>query len=83
MRETTAAKAHRLLAEGRVTVLHVAGDHVAAEVDGDTGLWRCGHNPKRPGGWWCECPARPGRCAHLAAVQLVTIRRHAAAERAA
>jgi uncharacterized Zn finger protein len=81
-RETVAAKATRYLAEGRVTIFHVAGDHVAAEVAGDTGTWRCGRNPKRPGGWWCACPAKPGRCAHVAALKLVTVRR-CAAERAA
>jgi uncharacterized Zn finger protein len=72
-RETMIAKAVRLLRDGRLTVLRVDGDHVEAECAGDTGTYRLGHDPGRPGGWWCTCPARR-TCAHLAALHLVAVR---------
>lgn len=77
IRETLTAKAARLLAEGKLTVLRVDRDHVHAECTGDHGVYRLGHNPKRPGGWWCDCPARR-ECAHLVALRLVAVRRVAA-----
>jgi uncharacterized Zn finger protein len=71
-RETTTAKARRYLAEARVTVTRVEGDVADAVVRGDTGEHHVGHEPAR--GWHCTCPAR-GRCAHITALRLVTIRR--------
>lgn len=73
-RETVSAKAHRYLAEGRLTVTGVAGDLVTAECRGSGEVHSLGHDPARPGGWWCSCRA-PRSCCHLAALMLVTIRR--------
>lgn len=71
-RETIAAKSVRYVAEGRLTVLSVHGDCVAASCRGDGEVYRLGHEPRR--GWWCECRAR-GDCCHLRGLRLVTIRR--------
>ena len=71
-RETTAAKASRYLAEGRLIVTSVDGDHVTAACGGSGEVYQLGHQPGR--GWWCSCPVRTDRCAHLQALQLVTIR---------
>jgi hypothetical protein len=76
-RETTAAKSRRLLAEGRVTVVHVCGDVADAVVAGDTGEHHVGHDPAR--GWFCSCQAR-GRCSHAAALRLITVRTAAVAK---
>ena len=73
-RETVAAKAARYLAEARLTVLRVDGDSVEAECRGAGEVYRLGHDPARPGGWWCSCPA-PRSCCHLAALHLVAVRR--------
>jgi hypothetical protein len=81
-RETVETKAARLLGDGRLTVLRVNGDRIAAECLGDTGTYRLGHDPARPGGWWCSCPARRW-CAHLDALARVTVRHAAADELAA
>jgi uncharacterized Zn finger protein len=83
-RETAAAKARRLLSEGALTVTRVVGDVVDAVCTGDSGVWQLGHDPAR--GWWCACPATPGRCSHVAALRLVTTvtaRQGAPAERTA
>jgi hypothetical protein len=72
-RESAAAKAARYLAEARLIVTAVDGDHVAAWCRGDGEVYHCGHEPGR--GWHCTCPARTDGCAHLAALRLVTIRR--------
>lgn len=77
-RETRTAKAARYLAEGRVTVTRVSGDLADAVVRGDSGEHHVSHDPA---GWHCTCPAR-GRCAHVAALALITTRRRAV-ERAA
>jgi uncharacterized Zn finger protein len=70
-RETIAAKGRRLLAGGCLTVIRVEGDVADAVVQGDTGEHRVGHDPAH--GWHCSCPAR-GRCSHVAALKLVTVR---------
>ena len=71
MRESAASKAERLLATGRVVVVHVDGREVDAVVRGDSGaLYSVRH---LPGQWSCSCDASPyGRCSHLRAVQLIT-----------
>jgi len=74
-RETVAAKAARYLAEGRLIITAVDGDHVAACCRGDGEVHRLGHDPGR--GWWCSCPVRTDRCAHLIALRSVTVRRTA------
>ena len=69
-RENAAAKARRLLAEGRVIVTRVDGREVDAIVRGDSAeFYSVTH---RPGSWACDCAAL-GRCSHIAALQLVTI----------
>ena len=62
-RETTHAKAARYLAEARLTVLRLDGDHVAATCRGSGELHRGGHDPAR--GWWRTCRVRTDQCAHL------------------
>jgi uncharacterized Zn finger protein len=67
-------KGRRLLTEGRLIVTEVGERGVIAECRGDSGaVYTLGyrHDESR---WGCTCPAR-GRCAHLVALQLVTIRR--------
>ena len=71
--ETVEAKAARYLAEGRLVVTRVLGDHVSAVCQGQTGGYELGYTPAR--GWWCSCPVRTDRCSHLTALWLVTIRR--------
>lgn len=73
-RESVARKGRRYLLEGRLAVLEVSGDVIEAECRGGGEVYALGHAPK--GGWWCSCPARTN-CAHLVALQLVTVRRHA------
>jgi hypothetical protein len=69
-REDAAAKARRLLTEGRVTIARVDGREVAAIVRGDTAMtYRVWH---RDGAWADDCPARTVSCSHIRAVQLVT-----------
>jgi uncharacterized Zn finger protein len=70
-RENVETKGRRYVSEGRLTVTTVNPDQVAATVRGGGATYRCGHN--RGIGWWCTCPAKT-RCAHLVALQLVTIR---------
>jgi uncharacterized Zn finger protein len=72
-RETAATKAVRYLAEGRLTVLRVAGDDVQAVCKGDGEIYRLGHDLR--GGWFCNCPARTDGCCHLIALRAVTVRR--------
>lgn len=70
-REDFTTKARRYLAEGRLTVLHVGNPTIDATCRRDSGeLYRVGY---APGGWACDCPAK-GRCAHLQALMLVTLR---------
>lgn len=70
MRENAAAKARRLLAEGRVVVTRVAGLEVDGIVRGDSsGFHRVSH---RPGLWSCDCASVGRNCSHIQAVQLVT-----------
>lgn len=70
-RETTGGKARRYLATGRLTVTRVDGDVADAVIEADTGTYQLGRDPAR--GWHCTCPAR-GRCSHVAALRLVTVR---------
>jgi uncharacterized Zn finger protein len=61
-------KARRYLVEGRLLVERVDAFEVRALCSGDTGMYELGHDGDA---WWCSCPAR-GRCAHVAALALVT-----------
>lgn len=67
-------KGRRLLTEGRLTILRVDGA-IVAECKGDSGeVYKLGYDPRvRSGGWRCTCPAL-GRCSHLVALQLVTVK---------
>lgn len=70
MREDAAAKGRRLLAEGRLIVTHV-GTEISGRCRGDSGeIHAVGHVT---GKWYCSCPAL-GRCSHLIALQLVTLK---------
>jgi hypothetical protein len=73
-RESAETKSKRYLIEARLTVLGVDRDRVQATCRGSGELYELGHDPGR--GWHCSCPAR-GRCAHLIALQTVTVRRPA------
>jgi uncharacterized Zn finger protein len=71
-RENAAAKARRLLAEGRVRVVDVdvRADSVAAEIRGESGfIYSVGRG--EGGRWSCPCAALGSRCSHVQAVQLV------------
>lgn len=75
-RENATAKAHRLLAEGRLTVRRleerITGRYVYATCKGDHGeLYDLGFDPST-NEWRCNCEAR-SRCSHLIALQLVTV----------
>lgn len=68
-RENAAAKARRLLTEGRVIVLEARGRWIRAYVRGDTGEhYEVIHDG---GAWACPCDCRQV-CSHVQAVQLVT-----------
>ncbi len=67
-RESVAAKAGRLLVDGRVHVVEAGRRRVLALVDGTEGRYVVVY---ASGGWLCSCP-HPGRCSHRAAVELVT-----------
>lgn len=70
MRENAAMKARRLLAEGRLTVLHVGQGEIRASCKGDSGaVHRIAYAEGR---WLCSCPAL-GFCSHAQAVALVTV----------
>lgn len=68
MRETIEAKAHRYLAEGRLTIHSVRKRSVTATAKGDGADYSVTY---RRGRWSCDCPAR-GRCCHQVAARLVT-----------
>jgi uncharacterized Zn finger protein len=71
MRENAAVKGRRLFTEGRLIVLEVSRDRVSATCRGDSGaIYRVGHDGN---GWACTCEAK-GRCSHLTALMLVTVR---------
>ena len=70
MTETVDAKAQRYLAEGRLQIVAVRGDRVKGQVRGSAGeLYVVEH--VGAGRWRCSCPSSR-RCAHIAAVALVT-----------
>lgn len=71
-RESHQDKGRRYVGEARLTVTKVVGREVKAVCRGAGAFYQLGHMPGR--GWWCECPART-RCAHVYALQLVTVDR--------
>lgn len=70
MRESVDAKGRRYLVEGRLTVTQLDALSIEAECRGGGAVYELGHNGEA---WWCSCPAI-GRCAHLVALQLVSVR---------
>ena len=69
-RENAAAKARRLLIEGRVNIIRRVGPELLAEIRGDSGeVYQAGHEPGR---WWCSCPA-VDTCSHVRALMLVAV----------
>lgn len=77
-RESAADKGRRLLVEGRLTV-EQAGPAltrfpIQATCRGDSGeVYRLGYDAVRDQ-WRCTCVEMKGKCSHLVALQLVTIR---------
>jgi hypothetical protein len=70
-RESIERKAERYLGERRLTIDVVSPDLIAATCRSDGVAYSVGWTPAL--GWTCTCPAR-GRCAHLLALKLVTVR---------
>ncbi|MDP9297633.1 MAG: hypothetical protein M3O98_03070 [Actinomycetota bacterium] len=69
-RENAAAKARRLLVEGRLAVLYVGDGEITVAVKGDSGeVHRVAYTRGR---WTCDCPAI-GACSHGIAAALVTV----------
>jgi uncharacterized Zn finger protein len=68
-REDALTKGKRYLTEARLQVVTIEPDLIQATCKGSGVEWHLGW---RPGGWWCNCPART-LCAHLVALQCVTI----------
>ena len=71
MSENVETKARRYLSEGRLIVDHVSSEGVVATCRGGDTIYHMNWYPST--GWTCTCPAR-GVCAHLRALQLVTVR---------
>ena len=67
--ENAAAKGRRYLTEGRLQVWAVTGRRIAAVCRGDGAIYHPGYDAGR---WYCDCPAKTDRCAHLVALRLVT-----------
>jgi hypothetical protein len=71
-RENAAAKARRLLLEGRIRVRLVHRGRVRVEVRGDSGRV---HNVMFTNGeWHCSCEAQRPGCSHMRATWLVIAR---------
>jgi hypothetical protein len=70
VKENAERKGRRYVAEGRLTIerVDVAGIH--ATCRGAGAVYTVGYENER---WHCSCPALR-RCAHLVALQLVTVR---------
>jgi hypothetical protein len=70
MRESAERKGRRYLTEGRLIVERVDVIGIRATCTGGGAIYSLGHEHER---WHCDCPA-VGRCAHLVALMLVTVR---------
>jgi uncharacterized Zn finger protein len=68
-REAATAKGRTYLTEGRLVVTRCATNKVRATCRGDGAIYDLGFDR---GEWWCTCPARTDRCAHLVALRLCT-----------
>lgn len=71
MRENSASKGRRYLAEGRLLVREVSPTRVSAACKGDGEVYAL---TGTAGGWTCSCPALSMDCCHLIALRLVTVR---------
>jgi uncharacterized Zn finger protein len=71
MRENVEQKARRYLAEGRLTILHLDELGIVAICKGGGAFYNVRWSPERS--WSCDCPAK-GACAHMRALQQVTVR---------
>lgn len=70
-RENFHEKAVRYLGEARLQVRTIDAAEIRATARGDSGdVYALGY---RPGGWYCECPAKT-RCCHVQALMLVALR---------
>jgi hypothetical protein len=63
-------KGRAYLCDARLTVTHVNHREIRASCRGHGEVYQLGYHD---GHWHCDCPAR-GRCAHLTALMLVTVR---------
>ena len=78
-RESAADKGRRLLTEGRLTLLHVSTSSderapIVATCRGDSGeVYDLGYDAAKQQ-WRCTCVEMKGKCSHLVALQLVTLR---------
>ena len=71
LRENAGLKARRLLADVRLRVCRAGGSGIEAQCWGDSAeRYELGF---REGRWFCSCPAL-GRCSHLVALMLVTVK---------
>jgi hypothetical protein len=70
-RESAESKGRRYLNEARLIIESVNPDLVRATCRGSGCVYDVGWTPMF--GWSCSCEAR-GRCSHLVALQLVTVR---------
>jgi uncharacterized Zn finger protein len=75
-RRSAAEKGRALLIEGRLVVRRV-DQHtglIVAQCRGDSGeMYDLGYDPTNQQ-WRCTCREMKGKCSHLVALQLVTIR---------
>jgi len=69
-RESAAVKARRYLAEGRLTVERVDDKVIIATCKGAGEVYFVAF---KRGRWQCDCRARGSMCAHLLALQTVTV----------
>jgi len=71
VREDAATKGRRLLVEARLSIVQVGGGTISARCRSDSAeVYSLGFDK---GHWFCNCDA-VGRCSHLIALQLVTLR---------
>jgi hypothetical protein len=75
VRENAETKGRRYVAEGRLLVERVDEHGIRASCRGGGSVYALGHDGVA---WFCSCPAL-GLCAHLIALQLVTVREKLAA----
>ena len=74
MAESAHVKGRRLLTEGRLVVLKVADGEITASCRGDSAeFYELRYDPASTR-WSCTCQEMKGKCSHLIALQLVTIR---------